>query len=485
MTINASTTNYSMKRYEALAEEIAQSIRTGVMKLGDRLPSVRLASASRAVSPSTVFEAYYLLEARGLIRARERSGYYVIAGGKAVPPEPEIASAPTGESAAVDVSALVFEVLESARTRDVVPFGSAFPSPLQFPLQRLARSMAASVQAMDPWSTVDDLTPGNAGLRRQIALRYLADGLHVHPDEIIITNGALEALNLCLLAVARPGDSVIIESPTFYAALQALERVGLNAIEVPTHPRDGIDLDALALALERHRPKACWLMTNFQNPLGSLMSDEKKQALVRLLAAHQVPLIEDDVYGELYFGSKRPVPAKAFDTEGLVMHCSSFSKCLAPGYRIGWAVPGKFAQQVARLKLTTTLSASAPAQGAMADYLSKGGYDKHLRQLRHTLSVQQSAMMLALVRHFPKGTKATRPSGGYFLWVELPGKVNTLDIHRQALSLGISVAPGPMFSAHRNFTNCLRLNYGHPWNARSEAALQTLGQLISANMANE
>jgi DNA-binding transcriptional MocR family regulator len=471
-----------MKRYEALAEEIAQSIRTEILKLGDRLPSVRQASTSRGVSASTVFEAYYLLEARGLIRARERSGYYVIAGAKSLPPEPEIPSRPAGESTAIDVSQLVFDVLESIKTRDVVPFGSAFPSPLLFPLPRLARSMASSVQVMDPWSTVDDLTPGNAGLRRQIALRYLADGLHVHTDDIVITNGALEALNLCLQAVTRPGDCVIVESPTFYAALQALERVGLKAIEVSTHPRDGIDLAALALALERHKPKACWLMTNFQNPLGSSMSDEKKQALVELLNAHDVPLIEDDVYGELYFGSKRPVSAKAFDTKGLVMHCSSFSKCLAPGYRVGWAAPGRFTQDVARLKLTTTLSASMPAQAALADYLAKGGYDKHLRQLRHALSVQQSAMVQAVVHHFPKGTKATRPNGGYFLWIELPGNVNTLEIHRQALSLGISIAPGPMFSAHRGFTNCLRLNYGHPWDARAETALTTLGRLVMANM---
>lgn len=469
-----------MKLYEALAEDIAQAIRTSVLKLGDRLPSVRQASASRGVSPSTVFEAYYLLEARGLIRARERSGYFVIAGTKTLPPEPELASRPDGNSTAVDVSQLVFDILESTRTRDVVPFGSAFPSPLLFPLARLGRSMVSAIQKMDPWSTVDDLTPGNPALRRQIALRYLVDGVHLHTDEIIITNGALDALNLCLLAVTRPGDAVMIESPTFYGALQALERLGLQAIEVPTHPREGIDLDALAIALQRHRPKACWLMTNFQNPLGSLMPDEKKRALVELLTRHQVPLIEDDVYGELYFGSQRPVPAKAFDTKGLVLHCSSFSKCLAPGYRVGWAAPGRYAQAVARLKLTTTLSASVPAQAALADYLAKGAYDRHLRQLRHTLSVQQSAVMQAVVRHFPPGTRATRPNGGYFLWIELPGKVNTLDIHRQALSLGISVAPGPMFSAQRGFANCLRLNYGHAWDQRAQEALSTLGRLLSA-----
>lgn len=451
-----------------------------MLKFGDRLPSVRQASSSRGVSPSTVFEAYYLLEARGLIRAKERSGYYVTAGSAALPLEPDIAIPADMQSKSVDVSELVFEVLESTKTRDVVPLGSAFPSPLLFPLPRLARAMASSVQRMDPWSTVDDMTPGNAGLRRQIALRYLVDGLQVHTDDIVITNGALEALNLCLMAATRPGDAVIIESPTFYGALQALERIGLRAIEVPTHPREGVDLAALEAALIKHQPKACWLMTNFQNPLGCLMPDEKKRELVALLTRHDVPLIEDDVYGELYFGSKRPLPAKAFDTKGLVMHCSSFSKCLAPGYRVGWAVPGRYTQAVARLKLTTTLSASAPAQLALAEYLTKGGVDRHLRQLRHALSVQQNEFMQAVIRHFPAGTRATRPEGGYFLWLELPGGVNALDIHRHALSLGISIAPGPMFSARRAFSNCIRLNYGHPWDKRVAAAVETLGKLVAA-----
>ncbi|MET0961291.1 MAG: PLP-dependent aminotransferase family protein, partial [Noviherbaspirillum sp.] len=266
-----------------------------------------------------------------------------------------------------------------------------------------------------------------------------------------------------------------------YGALQALQSHGVKAIEVPTHPREGMDLSALALALERYRPKACWLMSNFQNPLGSLMSDQKKKAVVELLAAHDVPMIEDDVYGELYFGSKRPLPAKAFDTKGLVMHCSSFSKCLAPGYRVGWAAPGRFMRDVGRLKLTRALSASQPAQAALADYLAKGGYDKHLRQLRHALSVQQGAMLQAVAKYFPAGTRASRPDGGYFVWIELPGNSNALELHRQALSLGISVAPGPMFSAHRDFRNCLRLNYGHPWDARAEAAMATLGRLIAAN----
>lgn len=469
-----------MKRYEALAADIEVSICAGVLRPGDKLPSVRHTCTSRGVSASTVFQAYYLLEARGLVQARERSGYFVRAGLRRAPPEPEQASQPTGQSIAVDVSERVFEVLESSMARDVVPLGSAFPSPLLYPLQRLGQALATSAKSLDPWRSVDDLTPGHADLRRQIALRYLAAGMPVSADDIVITNGALEALNLCLTAVTRAGDAVVVESPTFYAALQSLERMGLHAIEVPTHPREGIDLAALEAAIVRHRPKACWLMTTFQNPLGSLMPEAKKKALVALTTRHGVALIEDDVYAELYFGDHRPLPAKAFDTEGLVLHCGSFSKSLAPGYRIGWAAPGRFARAVARHKLTSTLSASAPAQAALALYLERGGFDKHLRKLRAALAAQQAVFAQAVGHYFPPGTRATRPEGGYFLWVELPEGCDALHIHRQALAQGISVAPGPIFSASHAFTNCLRLNYGHTWNARTEQALATLGQISAA-----
>jgi DNA-binding transcriptional MocR family regulator len=468
-----------MKLYEALARDISESILNGVLRPGDRLPSVRQACASRSVSPSTVFQAYYMLEAQGLVESRERSGYFVAVSGERMPPEPDTASVPGEESMPLAVSERVFEVLESTMKRDVVPFGSAFPSPLLFPMARLARMMSSSVQSLDPWASVDDLTPGNARLRRQLALRYLIDGLHVPADDIVVTNGALEALNLCLMAVTRPGDSVLIESPAFYGSLQAIERQGLEAIAVPTHPREGMDLAAAERALERHRPKACWLMTNFQNPLGSLMPDEKKRDLVKLLARYQVPLIEDDVYGELYFGAKRPSPAKAFDTEGLVMHCSSFSKSLAPGYRVGWVAAGRFTRQVARHKLTSTLTTCAPAQGALALYLEKGGYDRHLRILRHKLAAQQALFIDALGQHFPAGTRVTRPKGGYFLWVELPDGVDALAVHAAALKRGISVAPGPIFSPQPGFENCLRLNYGHLWDARAEAALATLGKIVA------
>ncbi len=297
-------------------------------------------------------------------------------------------------------------------------------------------------------------------------------------EELLITNGALEALNLCLQAVTEPGDLVAIEAPAFYACLQVLERLKLKAVEIPVHPRDGIDLDALAHSLAHYPIKACWTMTSFQNPMGATLPQAKKQALVDLLRSHQVPLIEDDVYAELYYGQHAPKPAKAFDTDGLVMHCGSFAKSLAPGYRVGWVAAGRYAQKVERLKLMTSLCASMPAQAAIADYLQHGGYDRHLRKLRYALEEQQHAMLAAIARHFPAQTRVSQPTGGYFLWLELPEQTDSLKLFQLALAQGISLAPGPIFSATRRFRHCIRLNYGSPWTEASETAMQTLGRLV-------
>ncbi|MBF8648269.1 MULTISPECIES: GntR family transcriptional regulator MpaR [Pseudomonas] len=466
-----------MKRYERFADDIAELIRSGVLGPGQRVPSVRYASQTHGVSPSTVFQAYYLLERRGLIRARPRSGYFVNAHAPRQFSEPQ-ALQPVSESTDVDVSALVFSILDSIKDPNTVPFGSAFPSPELFPLQRLARSLASASRSMDPRMVVTDLSPGNPQLRRQIALRYMVGGLMLPMEELLITNGALEALNLCLQAVTQPGDLVAIEAPAFYACLQVLERLKLKAVEIPVHPREGMDLGVLAQTLEKHPVKAVWCMTNFQNPVGASMPEAKKQALVELLARHQVPLIEDDVYAELYYSQQAPKPAKAFDTQGLVMHCGSFAKSLAPGYRIGWVAAGRFAQKIERLKLMTSLCASMPAQAAIADYLQHGGYDRHLRKLRYALEGQQANMLAAIARHFPAQTRVSQPSGGYFLWLELPEQMDALKLFHMALAQGISIAPGPIFSPTRRFGNCIRLNYGSPWHEDAERAMETLGRII-------
>lgn len=466
-----------MTLYAELAAQIGQLIETGTLAPGDRLSSIRELCRERHISPATALRTYEHLEARGLIETRPRSGYYVSARWRASPPEPRRIR-PSTRTTRVAISDLVFSILEAARDRDVIPLGSAFPSPHLFPLSKLARHLGASARHLDPWSSVDALPPGNANLRRQIARRYIRSDCKVAPDEIVITAGALEALNLALQVTTRPGDTVAVESPAFYGCLQAIEAVGLKALEIPTHPREGVELAPLAQALRRQPIRACWFMTNFQNPLGATMPAEKKAELVNLLAKHQVPLIEDDVYAELYFGTERPRPAKAFDNSGLVIHCSSFSKSLAPGYRLGWVAAGQFAERIQRRKTMTSLATSMPIQAAIATVLGEDGYDAHLRKLRRHLEQQHAAALRSLTAHLPIDCRVTHPQGGYFLWVELPEGVDSIEVHRQALEQGVSIAPGPLFSPRRGFTHCLRLNTGHPWTAEMDRGVAILGQIV-------
>lgn len=469
-----------MTRSHQLAEDLSSRIRSGVLRPGDRMPSVRNVSRAQRVSPATVQQAYRVMEDRGEINTRPRSGHYVSAhiGGR--PLQAPAASLPATTTTTVDVRNLVFELLEAVKHPDIVPLGSAFPSPEFFPMRKLARALHAATLKLDPRSIYEQLPPGNSELRRQIARRYLESGCSVEPAEIVITTGALEGLNLCLQAVTKPGDVVAIACPTFYVVLEAIERLGLEAVEIPTDPRDGLSISALADALERHPVKACWLMTNFENPLGCLMPDDRKRALVELLERRGVPLIEDDVYSELYFGNERPRPAKSYDRTGNVMHCSSFSKCLAPGYRVGWAAPGRHTKVVERAKLMTTIATSVPAQAAIAEFLKEAGFNHHLRKLRSAFEGQQARMLQAIARHFPADTQVTRPEGGYFLWVQLPKKVDALELFRLASGKKISIAPGPIFSPQRQFENCIRLNYGIAWTPEVDAALAALGAIAGS-----
>lgn len=467
-----------MHLYDRLALDLEQRIRSGVLRAGDRLPSVRRACEAQRLSPSTVLKAYYLLESRGLIEVRPQSGYYVRPRVLGTLPEPAM-TRPVGASTELKVSDFIFEILEAVKDPAVVPLGSSFASPYLYPLDKLARFLGHAARNMDPRSTVTDLPPGNEELRRQIALRYLGKGVTLPPDEIVITSGAMEALNLCLEATTRPGDLVAVESPTFHAALQMIERRGLRVIEIPTHPRDGVSLAALEDALRHHPVKACVLMLNFQHPMGSLVPEDSRHALLQLLRRHDVPLIEDDTYAELHFGRHPPLSAKALDTTGLVLHVSSFSKSLAPGYRVGWVAAGRYAQKIQRLKLSASLATTIPVQIALADFLKQGAFDTHLRRLRSALEVQEASMAAAIERHFPPGTRYTRPRGGYFVWVELPPTTDALALHRQALDAGISIAPGPIFSAKREYANCIRLNFGHPWSDEIEQAMQRLGAMMA------
>lgn len=472
-----------MNLYEKLAGDIRGQIERGVYLPGERIPSVRHTSQHHKLSITTVLRAYVFLESQGVIESRPQSGYFVRQRAvHASASELEAATraieqpAAPAASGALDVSRLVLSTLRSIQSNEAMPLGSPYPDPSRFPEHRITQY--ANVRARRGGGG-DELPPGNKELIRQIARRYLGNGLAVDAGEIVITVGATEAINLCLQAVAKPGDLIAVETPTFYAMLHAIERMGMRAVEIPTDAATGIDIDALETALDQQTIAACMLMPNFQNPLGFQMPDAHKQRLVALLAARGIPVIENDVYGELYFGDTHPTSLKHYDKQGLVLHCGSFSKTLTAAHRIGWAMPGRYRDQVEKLKFLNSPVMPSVPQVAIAEYMKYDGYDHHLRKVRKAYAQQASIMAAAVRRFFPAGTRVSAPAGGYVLWVELPPNVDAMRLYHGALQQKITIGPGHMFSSGARYHNCIRLNYSYAWTAELENAVRAVGRLAA------
>lgn len=464
-------------KYERIAEDIDHLIECGAFQPGDRIPSVRKMSRARDVSISTVLQAYYLLEARGLIRARPRSGFYVRSDLPSDLPEPEI-SAPDPDPTQVSMRELVsMVVLKDATDPALIQLGAAHPNPSLAATESLNRTLTSVARRMGEESGLYDYAPGCEALRMQIARQSLTAGCRLAPDDIVITSGCSESVSFCLRAVCDRGDTVAIESPICFDTLQTLEALGLRALEIPTHPRDGISLEALRFAIQHNDVRACLIISNFNNPLGSCLPDRKKRALVSLLATQEVPLIENDIFGELYFGDARPSVAKAYDRQGLVMLCSSFSKTLAPGYRVGWVVPGRFFSTVRWLKYTSSLAAPTLSVHAIAEFMASGSYAPYLRRTRRAYERRVASMSRAVRRAFPDATRLTRPGGGFLLWVELPEAVDSLVLYDRAHAAGIAITPGYLFSATDQYRNFVRLNAAN-WSEQAEAAIDRLGEII-------
>ena len=245
----------------------------------------------------------------------------------------------------------------------------------------------------------------------------------------------------------------------------------------PTHPEDGIDINALEKGLKSRRIAACLLSSNFNNPLGCQMSDTAKRQIIELLDQHGVPLIEDDIYGDIYFGSERPLPFAALAPDADILSCSSFSKTIAPGYRVGWIATRSRLASVVDAKFAATLCGPALPQKAMADFLASGGYDNHLRRIRRLFSGNIERMAATIDRSFPEGTKVTNPKGGFVLWLELPKTVDSGALYQRAIQERICFAPGRLFTATDRYRNCLRLSCGHEWDHRIERSVERLGEL--------
>jgi DNA-binding transcriptional MocR family regulator len=467
--------------YEEVATQLLHMIDSGALAVGSRAPSVRALSAQLKVSISTVISAYRILEDRGRLHARPQSGFYVRGLRREAVAEPHM-SRPPETASVVTVADLQQLLLSEFAQPGIIALGASSGAVSDWSTKAV-HSLMNSISRSQPLLAAAYAPPaGMPSLRQQVARWYVRAGCAFSPDDVVITSGALEAIHLCLRAATQPGDTVALESPTYWGILQTIEMLGLKALEIPTHPRTGPSLDALEVVLGQNLAKAVVLIPTAHNPLGSTMSEENRRRMVAMIRKANVALIEDDIYADLGYAPVRPRSCRSYDdaasTETSVMVCGGFSKTVAPSLRIGWCMPGKWRRQVTRLKAWLNIAAPTLPQLALAQFMENGGYERHLRKVTAIYRRQVARMTELMAEHFPAETRITRPQGGFLLWAELPERVDSVDLHHRAIQTGISICPGVVFSATGKYRNCVRINCGLLWTPQVEQAIPTLARLI-------
>jgi DNA-binding transcriptional MocR family regulator len=463
--------------YKRIASGIEFQISKEILHVGDKLPSIRTICREQGVSMSTATQAYFELERKGLIESRPKSGYFVskLAAKQLASP---FTSQPIAETSNNYLDDLVLKVNDSLCDNNVTQFSLSVPSEELLPIPKLNKSLILAMRSLPDSGTGYELAQGNYNLRRQIARWSFTWGGKLKEDDLVITSGCRNAIALSLMAVTKYGDTIAVESPVYFGILQLAKSLGLHILELPTNPKTGIEIAALKKVIPQI--KACLLVSNFNNPLGSCMPDDHKKEVVNLLSGHDIPLIEDDLYADTYFGNSRPSSCKSFDENGNVLWCSSVSKTLAPGYRVGWVAPGKYLEQVKRLSLLHSGSATTLTQQVVADFLENGRYENHLRRFRSILHTNSLQFLRAIGEYFPDDTRVTKPQGGFVLWLELNRRIDAIKFYEKALRQRISIAPGPMFTLQNQYCHFIRLSYGLKWSRELETGLKYLG-----NMARE
>jgi DNA-binding transcriptional MocR family regulator len=463
-------------KYLKLAKGFERQLKTGVLRVGDRLPSVRQLRDQHRVSVATAVGCYLWLERQGYVRARPKSGFYVSRAPLADGPAPAVAARVRGP-VAVRMSALAPSAVPASNGGAVLQLGPAIVSPALLPMKRLNRSIRIALSAFSENAVRYEDPRGNLRLRRQIARLVFRQGATCVPDDLIVTSGVTEALNLSIRAVAAPGDVVAVESPGCYEILQALESLRMRALEVPHVPGTGIDLGLVAAAARKHPLKAIVLNATCHNPFGDCLTDARKAEIVSFANRHDIALIEGDTFGDLVFNGERPKTLKAFDKTGNVLQCSSLAHYVAPGFNLGWCHPGRWYPEVQRLKSFTNIATASLPQLAMAEFLESGGFERHLKELRVALWQSVEASRHEVLRLFPEGTRVCQPEGGFVLWIQLPNGHDGVEIQRQAAAVGINILSGTVFSPSGQYRNCIRIACGHPFEVM-KPAIKTLAQLI-------
>ena len=467
--------------YLQIANNIEHQIKHEVLRIGDKIPSIRTICRDHGVSMSTALQAYFELEKKGLIESRPQSGYYVsYAHHKFLPiPKP---SKPKSLCCNEDTEELIDTVMKDITNKKMTLFSLGVPAPELLPIAKLNKAMVQSMRNLPGSGSGYEDIQGNENLRRQIARLSLTWSGKLQKDDIITTAGCMNALAYCLMALTSAGDTIAVESPVFFGILQLAKSLNLKVLEIATDAKTGIEIEALKKAVSTKKIKLCLLVSNFQNPLGFSMPDENKKEVVKFLEMNNIPLIEDDIYGDVYFDTHRPKNCKSYDESGNVLLCSSVSKTVAPGYRVGWVAPGKYKEKIMRLKLYHSISAPTLSQDVIGNFLETGRYENHLRKLRQTLYTNSLQYFRCIREYFPSDTKVSRPQGGFMLWVELNRSIDTVEIFDKALLQNISISPGKMYTLQKQYNNCMRLSYGIPWNDKIEGSIKTLGKILKNSL---
>lgn len=462
--------------YESISQQLRNQINSGSYAAGERLPSVRRLSQVFGVSINTVLQCFRQLETDGYIQVRPRSGVFV----RDILPFPESVNSVTQFPllpVEVSLSEEILHYMEPHTEKSLVHFGVALPASEIMPVDRILRTLreVTRKQSLTCWNYMHP--HGHEAFTHQLARRSLSYPVPIKQSDLVITNGCMEGVQLALRAVTRRGDTVAVETPTYYGALVALEVMQRKALEIPTHYQDGICLYSLEQAFKRGQVSACLVSCNAQNPLGFTMSAERKQRLVSLATRYAIPLIENDIWGDtVYTGDM--LPAKAYDETGMVIYCNSFSKTLMPGIRLGWVAPGRFHHRLLELKQISSITAASAPQLLMGRLMESGFYAQHLRHLRCQLERQTTETAQAVLDAFPAGTQTTLPTGGCVLWVSLPRGMDTRPLFDDALAKGIHIFPGSVFSPGVRHLDYLRLSAGATLDDRSRRAIQQLGDIL-------
>ncbi len=467
-------------KYQRLAEQ-TQDLLQSSGRPGDRVLSIRDYASRENVSISTAQRVYELLELRGLLESRPRSGYYL--SGAEQPRQRQLPrasleiSVPENRAEWLNNEASAawhehnFNAYFASGMPDVTLAGVKTINRI---MRQLTRNDSSELHRYGPLR-------GDLSLRHQLTKRMAMAGVITDAEKLLVTSGGQEALHIALSAATSVGDLVAVESPAYHGITSAIQQLGRRLIEIPTAPLSGMSLPSLQLALENLDVKAVVISTSAQNPLGFSMDDSSRQGLVQLADEHDIPLIEDDVYGELTYSRSRSRGLRAYDTQDRVMTCGSVSKTLSPGLRVGWLETGRWIEQATLQKRVSSMRTPMLGQLAVARHMEEGHYDRHLRLARTVYAQRAKHLQQAVREYFPLQCRVSRPRGGFMLWVELPVDCSGIELANFAVSENIALSPGVLFSHQGHYANCIRLCYSCYVKGEHEVSVKVLGDWLQAS----